>query len=138
MKERREAIRYWWRMAREALAAAELALKAGFLHTAVNRAYYAAFYAVTALLLTRDLQFKKHSGVRAAFHREFVRTGLVSKEIGALYDELFEERQHSDYLVLVELERDEVRERIDGAKRILEVIEGLLNGEVGDEEDGTG
>ena len=58
-------------------------------------------------------------------------TGVVSKEIGALYDELFEERQHSDYLVLVGLERDGVRERIDGAKRILEVIEGPLRREVG-------
>ncbi len=66
-----------------------------------------------------------------------MKTGLVSKEIGALYDELFEERQHSDYLVLVELEHDEVRERIKGAKRILEVIEDLLNREVGDEEDRT-
>ena len=39
--------------------------------------YYAAFYGVCAALLERRQSFRKHSGVRAAFHREFIRTRLL-------------------------------------------------------------
>lgn len=62
-------------------------------NTYVNRLYYASFYAVSALLLLHDKSFAKHSGIRSAFHREFVRSGIVSKELGHLYDRLFDSRQ---------------------------------------------
>jgi len=84
----------WWRMAEEALQSARMEREAGFLHSAINRAYYAVFYAATAALVDQGLEFKKHSGVRAALHREFVKKGLLSQEIGVLYDRLFEDRKH--------------------------------------------
>ena len=37
---------------------------------AVSRAYYAAFYASSALLLRAGIDPSKHSGVIAAIHRE--------------------------------------------------------------------
>ncbi len=120
------AVRYWWGMARDALRAAELALEAGLLHSAVNRAYYAAFYAATAALLKRNLTFKRHAGVRAALHRELIKPGVLPKDVGLLYDELFEDRQHGDYLVSIEFDRATVERRIAGAKRILKEIEKLL------------
>jgi len=46
--------------------------------TAVNRAYYAIFYAANALLCSRRLERSKHSGVLAAFRQHFV---LVQKQI---------------------------------------------------------
>ncbi len=44
---------------------------------AINRAYYALFYAVSALLLEEGRRFSKHSGVRAAFNRDLVKPGLT-------------------------------------------------------------
>lgn len=62
-----EVIRYWWDKAQESLEAARREFAAGAYSFAINRAYYALFYAVSALLLEEGRQFKKHSGVRAAF-----------------------------------------------------------------------
>jgi uncharacterized protein (UPF0332 family) len=49
------------------------------LESTVNRIYYAMFYAVNALLITKGLASAKHSGVRAIFNKEFVNKGLVER-----------------------------------------------------------
>jgi uncharacterized protein (UPF0332 family) len=48
----------------------------GFVETSASRAYYAAFHAIQALLKSIDQTYSKHSGVIAAFHREFIMTGI--------------------------------------------------------------
>lgn len=102
----KELVCYWLNKAQESLDAARDELKAGRLSFSVNRIYYACFYAVSAVLLQEKLQFKKHSGVRAAFHQHFVKSGIVSHEHGKLYDELFEARQRGDYIELVSFEEN--------------------------------
>jgi len=74
----------------------------------MNRLYYAAFYGVCAVLLQREQSFRKHSGVRTAFHREFIKKGLLDIKWGRLYDQLFEDRQEGDYVVFVAFDRDYV------------------------------
>jgi len=54
-------IRYWLEQADEALAAATLNLTNGLHRSAVNRVYYAMFYAVLALLATHHAETSKHS-----------------------------------------------------------------------------
>ncbi len=73
-----EAVRYWWDKALESLAAARRELAADAYAFAINRAYYALFYAVSALLLEEGRRFGKHSGVRAAFNRDIVKPGRLS------------------------------------------------------------
>jgi uncharacterized protein (UPF0332 family) len=75
----------------------KMALKAGRLISAVNRLYYAAFYCVTALLQADGQSYVKHSALRAALHRDLVRTGRVPIEFGELFDRLFKDRQDGDY-----------------------------------------
>jgi len=77
-----QAIRYWWAKAEESLRAARRELAAGDHGLAVNRAYYALFYGVSALLLDQGHKFRKHSGVRAAFNREIIKPGRLPKEHG--------------------------------------------------------
>ena len=64
-----QAARYWREMANESIEAAKRELDAHSFNFAINRIYYASFYTASAALLVRGLEFKKHSGVRAAFHR---------------------------------------------------------------------
>ena len=123
---REEAIRYWWSKAEESLASARRELEAGSNSFAINRLYYAAFYAVSAALLARGHSFSKHSGVRAAFHRQFVKTAMLDPEWGRLYDQLYEDRQEGDYVVLSSFERDYVESRIDGCARFLAVLRPLV------------
>jgi uncharacterized protein (UPF0332 family) len=58
-------------------AARDLAAK-GYPDFAASRAYYAAFYAATALLLDEGVEMSKHSAVIASIHQRFVRTGKLS------------------------------------------------------------
>ena len=57
---------------------AEILLERGRRRGTLNRVYYSMFYAVLALLASKQLSASKHSGVISLFHREFVKTGLIS------------------------------------------------------------
>jgi len=73
----RSEIRQYVTLASEDLAAARDNLCFGHLRAAVSRAYYAMFYATTALLGSRGLWRSKHQGLIAAFGEQFVKPGLI-------------------------------------------------------------
>jgi uncharacterized protein len=127
-----EAVRYFWQLAQESIASAHREIHEDALHTVTNRIYYAAFYAVSALLLERGLSFKKHTGVRAALHKNFIQTGEIDREWGRFYERIFEKRNEGDYLPFVFLNREETKIDLHACSEFLEVIRGLLksvNGE---------
>ena len=103
-----EYIRYRNQSSKETLKDARLLLENGSLRSAVNRLYYACFYAVSALLLTDDLHSSKHSGIRALFIKHWIKTGHSPQQMGRFYLRLFERRQTGDYHDLVTFEREEV------------------------------
>jgi uncharacterized protein (UPF0332 family) len=72
-------------------------LKFEYLNNAVNRLYYASFYAVHALLSTVDIFPKSHKGVLQMFSLHFIKTGLISKAYGDFYSQLFQDRLLADY-----------------------------------------
>ena len=119
------AAEYWWNQALECLAAAESEYEADRLSFCVNRLYYAAFYSVTSILLERGMHFRKHSGVRSAFHRELVKTGIVGKESGIPYDQLFADRQEGDYMPFAVFSKDEVSELLGRTRKFLSDIRKL-------------
>ena len=124
--KRSEMVRYWWSKAEESLASARREFDARSLSFAVNRLYYAVFYAVSALLMERNLSFKKHSGVRAAFHQQFIKTGVINPEWGRLYDQLFEDRQEGDYVVFVSFEPEYVEAQLKQCTRFLAELRSLI------------
>ena len=126
-EKRTAVVRYWLEKAEESMASARREFEADSLSFAMNRLYYAAFYAVSALLMAHKLSFKKHSGVRAAFHQRFIKTGLVDRKWGRLYDQLFEDRQEGDYVVFISFESDYVSTRLDQCAQFLEQIRPLLS-----------
>jgi uncharacterized protein (UPF0332 family) len=97
-EERREIlVRNWEEKAHEALRAAKLLREAGILDAAVNRAYYACFYSVSAVLTKEQKSFRKHSGDRAWLHKEMVKKNRLDASWGKLFDWLFENRYRADY-----------------------------------------
>jgi uncharacterized protein len=117
------------------LRAAYREMAAGDYALAVNRAYYALFYAVSALLLEDDRKFKKHSGVRAAFNRAFVKPGRFSKTNGELYNRLYRDRQKGDYIAFAEFDQAYVDKQLQGCKAFLQNVRPLLNSLPSDEVD---
>jgi len=81
----------------ETLEDAKLLFTNKRLYSAVNRIYYSIFYETTALLLVHGFSSKKHSGIMSLFHKNFVKSGKVSKESGVFYSTMFDSRQTSDY-----------------------------------------
>lgn len=122
----KEAVAYWWEKAERSISAAQRELEAGAHGFAVNRLYYALFYAVSAALLERGQTYRKHSGVRSAFHREFIKPGELDTEWGQLYDELFEDRNEADYVEFVEFDRQYVRRQLRRCREFLENLRPLI------------
>jgi uncharacterized protein (UPF0332 family) len=83
--------------ARQALRSAKILLDSDDTQGAVNRSYYAMFYAVSALLETRRLGTSKHSGAISLFDREFVKAGAFDKRFSKSLHRAFNLRQESDY-----------------------------------------
>lgn len=126
MKETTKTIiRYKFERARESLTDAKQLFERGSLHATVNRIYYAMFYSVNALLLTKNLSSAKHSGVRSLFSKEFINKGTVDKELGRFYSEIFEKRQKGDYKDFVEFKKEDAEEWLKKAEEFINKIEKL-------------
>ena len=119
-------MRYWWSKAEASLNSAKREFDAGALTFAANRLYCTVFYAASAALLERELSFKKHAGVRAAFHREFVRTGLLDVEWGKFYDQIFEDRQEGDYIAFVSFDLEYIAAQLARRANFLGALRPLI------------
>jgi len=129
-KETTPLILYRLERAHEALQEADILLEQGYTNTYVNRLYYACFYAVSALLLTKDLSSARHSGIRALFYQNFVSTGAIEIELGQLYDKLFRNRQKGDYVDFVHFKVDEVKSWFEETRKFVESIETVIKKEI--------
>lgn len=98
------------------------------LESVVNRIYYAVFYAVNALLITKGLSSSKHSGVRALFNKEIVNNGLIEKQFGEFYSDMFDRRQKGDYKDFVIFEEDDVKKWLSNAEKFINETEKLTLG----------
>lgn len=102
--------------AHDTLSEAEMLLGGCHLPGAVNRMYYACFYAVNALLFSEGLSSSKHGGVISLFDRHWIRAGRLPAEMGKLYRQFFELRQEGDYKDVVTFERSDVVEWLSQAR----------------------
>ena len=106
--------------AHTALHEADLLIEQHRFGGAMNRVYYAAFYAARALLATRNLDSARHSGVIALFQEHFVRAGVIPADTARALPRAFEKRQTSDYGDFSEPDADEVargREQVEAFLR---------------------
>ena len=130
MSEPLEAlIRYRLERAQESLDDAPLLADAESWNTCVNRLYYSCFYAVSALPARDGLASSRHTGIRSLFNRNYVRTGVVPRDLARLYNDLFERRQESDYADFVRFRSEQVRPWIPQTERFLAHITSLLSRE---------
>jgi|SRR5699024_5672579 len=119
-------IRYRIQRANNTLKEAELLLSNHFWNTAINRMYYACFYAVGALLVKNHIKTTTHTGCRQKFGLHFVKTGIISKELGRHYTELFEKRHKGDYDDFFDYDEESTRKLLEPSKELVNKIEDLL------------
>lgn len=126
MNYKNELISHRRLKAKETLEDAKILLDSGRISSAVNRIYYAVFYEVSALLLSKELSSPKHSGVRALFNLHFVKTRIVKPESGRYYAKMFDFRQKSDYGDYSSFDKNKVIEWYKQAEIFIEELEKLL------------
>jgi uncharacterized protein (UPF0332 family) len=124
---RRTLIAIWREKAKESLASAELELSAGHANFAVNRLYYACFYAVTALLVRDGKQFARHSAVLSEFGRTYIKLGRIEARWHKFYQKLFADRQEGDYIPTATFEASDVSTRIQKAHEFIGLICDVIN-----------
>lgn len=103
-----------------------LAEQGGTPYSIINRAYYAMFYALLALLAANRLAASKHSHAIALFDREFVRTGIFPKEMSRALHQAFDLRQEGDYQDFWEPGPQEAQTLLKEARNFIEAIERYL------------
>jgi uncharacterized protein (UPF0332 family) len=119
-------IKYRFLKAKDTLAEVNSHMENEFWNTALNRMYYACFYAVSALLIKHNLNAHTHSGVRHLFGQHFIVTGKIPFYLGKHYSKLFEKRQKSDYDDFIDIDINMVKELYPDSVDLIETIESLI------------
>lgn len=131
MTDRETLFAYRLGEAEETLADARKMLEAGIsARSVVNRAYYAIFYGVLALLIHENIEHRtsKHSGIISIFDRFIVRTGKMGKEYSRILHRIFNARQESDYKEFVQFTAEDAADTLRMADKFLCGIKTLIEG----------
>jgi uncharacterized protein (UPF0332 family) len=125
---RNQRVDYRLSQAQESLKEADVLFQASLFRGAVNRAYYAMFYAVLALSVFKGSIVSKHSGLIAFFDLEFIKSGLLPKELSKSLHLAFDRRQSSDYGEVWLVDQAETEEAIGKAREFVnKVVEFLTS-----------
>lgn len=92
-----DLINYRLTRAYETLKEAETMIANDFYNASINRIYYSCYYAVSALLLTKEITSSTHKGTRQMFWLHFIQTNLIEKKFAKFYSDIFDRRQSGDY-----------------------------------------
>lgn len=128
-QEKTDYIEYRLEKAQETFEVARLLVENKKWNSAVNRLYYAAYYAVTALLVQASVQTKTHSGVKAQFFLHYIKPGTISLEYAKLYADLFDWRQKGDYGDFFDFKEEEVLSVLNPTEKLIEAIIKRINQE---------
>ena len=117
---------YRIRNAVETLGVAALCLERQHYKDSINRSYYAAFYAIKAVLALEEIGFKRHKDAVAYFNKTYVATEIFSREMGKKLGRLKQERESSDYDDFYVASLTDATDQYNSAKLIIDEIEKYL------------
>lgn len=101
---------------------AEACLEKGLYKDAINRSYYAAFYAIKALLALEEVDFKRHKDVIAYFNKAYAATEKIPREIGRKVAHLQQKREKSDYDDFYLASKEETLEQVENTKSVITAV----------------
>lgn len=103
----------------EDLETAKELLKLNRYRAAVNRAYYAIFSTTNAVLLSKQIERSKHSGVEAAFIQNFIKTGIFRIEFGKMFNYIRKKREECDYSSKIKIDRETAEKIVEDAEKFI-------------------
>lgn len=108
--------------AEEAYETAELLVANRKWNAAINRLYYAAYYAVTGLLAKSGIETKTHAGVKTQFLLYFIKTERIDMRLGKLYADLFDWRQKGDYGDFFDFKEEDVLPLMKPVRALIDAV----------------
>ena len=126
-EERQTLVALELKKARETYDEIGILINAQRLDGAASRMYYAVFHAVCALFINDGHQVSTHKGSHALFNQQYIKTGILAREYGQLYNQLQTMREESDYNCAYDVEIDELQQRLEPARKLIEDIEKLIS-----------
>jgi len=126
MTVRERQVQDLWKRAQDSATISERVRSDGYPDFAASHAYYTAFYAASALLLSASIQFSKHRSVISAIHKENVKAGKLPKEAGRIIASLFELRGVADYGGSRHVTATEAAKAVREAKEFMELVRPLV------------
>ncbi len=119
-------INYRIEKARQTIKEADVLADSDFYNTAINRLYYAVYYAASALMVNESLQAATHNGIKTMLGLKFVHTGKLEREYGQIYQRLFEGRQTGDYDDFIYYDKDDYADLRPMAIKFIDKIESMV------------
>lgn len=126
-EDKQKLVAYFLERAEETLHDAKrLSLDEGW-NSAMNRLYYACFYAVQAALHQKiTLNVKTHSGIKTLFNFHFVKENIIKPELSSFYSMLMQRRSESDYAVFEKLNSSDVLPLLPQAEEFIQTIKNII------------
>ena len=125
-KETQTLIQGYLTKSEEKLKAAHVLQKNRNFDDAVSRAYYAAFHAAQAVLLTEGLRAETHQGLVNLFGLHFVKTGKLDKKFGKFLANLKDDRENGDYEIYSAIDEESARLAVKEAREFLKAMKHYL------------
>ncbi|HPT12055.1 MAG: HEPN domain-containing protein [Phocaeicola sp.] len=122
----KELSEYRVQEADNSLKASMNCLNSGLYKDSINRSYYAAFYAIKAILALGTVDFKRHKDVVAYFNKEYVATGVFPRELGKRIGTLKQLREKSDYDDFYIASKEKAIEQYATAEQVIKSIKEYL------------
>jgi len=126
LKDKNDYIRYKQQKAAQSIKEAKLLIENELNDTAVSRLYYAAFYAVNALLAINGFNPKTHSGTKSIFNKEFILTGKIENRFSDFYSFLMAKRFEADYDDFVFIDENKMQSLLAETEEFVNVINSLI------------
>lgn len=119
--------KYKLERASEELDTAKLLFDNERLKAANNRAYYAIYYSLTAVLCLEPIAFKKHKDTIGYFNKNYVHTGIFPEELGRNISKAAKIRHSSDYDEFYVASKEEAEKQIQTAKILIELVNEFIS-----------
>ncbi len=126
-EERNAIVTYRIEKSRNALDEIKRAMPLMVWGMIANRMYYTLYYAASALLIKDAHPVSTHKGVISLLNQFYVRTGLLTKEEGNLFGNVYAFHQGSDYDDFIDASEEDIKRYLPQVEKLVEKIISLAN-----------
>lgn len=112
--------------AEDSIKVAQMSYDNALFKDSINRSYYAAFYAIKAVLALEEIDFKRHKDAIGYFNKTYVATEKFSKELGRRIGMLKQLREKSDYDDFYIASKEKAEEQYETAELVIDVVKEYL------------